>query len=289
LLVAHLCLGAPNLSAAESKPPDGFEQVRKGLDAVKAQPEVAKQTAPNLGSSVMPDWQAPGPPPARTTPSPGKNLGREGKSSNWLLEAMNPSTLPDGKSDSGASPASATGPDGSLTPREVSRRPDPGPSALGSEQLRGAAPLPGQAAAPDPFARFLGGWMTPQDYALLRPSISTSENTPQGPNREIGTSAPTSNVQTSDLSAVLRANTTGEAAKPRALIPTARVNPYLPALEPAEISAAGATVKARTESPPPVTPANALPSPATVPAPPKVPTFHSTTDDEKYFKQLKRF
>lgn len=144
---------------------------------------------------------------------------------------------------------------------------------------------------PNPLNQFLASWMTPQDYALLKPGLETSSNTgPLAPTEamlSVPSPAEISVATRSDLEASVR-------GADRSLLAPARPteNPYLQAFnEPVPfagftpplppIAAPSAPSPAPTIFVPPATP---LPPPQS-----KVPDFAKPAVDDKYFKPLKRF
>jgi hypothetical protein len=138
----------------------------------------------------------------------------------------------------------------------------------------------------DPMARFMADWLTPGDYALLRPAVSGNASTSALP----GEPAPVA----SDLSAALESWSTGGAGgigDPKVPLPGAKPadNPFLQFLTPPETPAAPLS--------PPVTFAPPPPAPLATPAAPveerrptsNLPDFVRPTSDDKYFKPLKKF
>ena len=275
--------------AAEPAAPDAFEKVRQEIEAAKATRDTPAQPSAGLSSSALPEWQGTAPPlPASV--SPGKISDPRQKSSNWLVEAMSRPTAPDDASNA----RSTTTRSGEFPPRLGETR---SPERIRIERtaavpdFRELKAFANQPVAPDPFARFLGDWMTPQDYALLRPATAT-ESAPRDGGRETGMAAPLRAGLAQDLSISIRMTGTGEPTK-RIPAPTlARENPYLSAntaptavptpqlvtLKPAPVSGAR-----------PAASANSLEAAPNSAAAPKTPDFTKPTDDEKYFKQLKRF
>ncbi|MES2695041.1 MAG: hypothetical protein V4773_16330 [Verrucomicrobiota bacterium] len=174
------------------------------------------------------------------------------------------------------------------------------------------------AAASNPLTRFLGEWMTPRDYAVLKPGLDEAASGSAG-----GANSGALPTSSSGLSI----SSSGGLMLPggiEALMPGgggfpgsgsaggsiggggggARENPYLQGFETtAGGGGGGANVGALPSFTPPVpplpqaSPAGPGPgafSPVPVPAPvapakPQIPDFARPAQDEKYFKQLKRF
>ena len=170
-LVAQLIGAGVSVScAAESAPSDGFEKVRKELEATKNTRTQAAQPAAGFSSAALPDWQGATtvPPPVATPVRKTSERETKTKSSNWLVEAMSQTNTSLGSSGTDEIRA-RTGDDSRLLlEKNTSRSVGPEKAAAGVN-IRELKPLAGQPLAPDPFARFMGGWMTPQDYALLKP------------------------------------------------------------------------------------------------------------------------
>ncbi len=290
-LVAQLIGSGVSIScAAESAPSDGFEKVRKELEATKNTRTPAAQPTAGLSSSALPDWRgaATVPPP---TPTPVRKTS-EGetkiKSSNWLVEAMSQGSPSLGSSGT-ADIRARTGDDSRVLAEKNTARRVGEEKGIAGADIRELKPLAGQPVAPDPFGRFMGGWMTPQDYALLKP-VAVGEPVPRDASRETGRVAPSLNTRTPELSISIRTSGGGESAKKN--VPVPRENPYLQAL-----AAPGVTPSPALAAPKPpiispsrsVAPPNPIQPTATAPPPLKPPDFPPLSDDEKYFKQLKRF
>jgi hypothetical protein len=146
-------------------------------------------------------------------------------------------------------------------------------------------------AVANPLESYLGGWMTPQDYALLKPSLA------QGALPGGGRDPMSPNALQSANGALPGIGGTGAAlgiSAPAAGLPApkAKENPFLQALV---TPAPAVPVPAFGAAMPPATPAvkplatAAPPPPPIEPAKSKIPDFAKPAEDEKYFKQLKRF
>ena len=290
-LLAQLIGSGVSIScAAESAPSDGFDKVRKELEATKNARTPAAPPAAGLSSSALPDWQGAATIPPPPSPAGRKIPGRETKPSNWLVEAMSQTNSSLGSSGTEENATRAVGEARLLPEKNGSRSFGPEKAAAGVD-IRELKPLAGQPVAPDPFARFLGGWMTPQDYALLKP-VAVGESAPRDMSRATGSVAPSLNARTPELSTSIRTNGSGESAKKNVPSPAPRENPYLPALAAPGVASSPALAAPK---PPIISPLRPVAAPnliqptATTPPPLKPPDFPPLSDDEKYFKQLKRF
>lgn len=289
--VAFAVAISSSAGAAESNPPDALEKVRKELEAAKTSRVPAMQPGLALPTSALPDWTGGTTPP----PSSGtaiKRAARDAKSANWLVEAMNRQPAPRVTGEAGveqreedASPSFGVGTakTGTHAGTDEMRAP--------TSESRESKRTPGQPAAPDPFARFLGEWMTPQDYALLK-SSAWNESLPRAELHGLGGASPGREVATPELSVALAA-IAGTRPPGKSIAPVApRGNPYL-----SPLAAPASSANALPSVPKPVASSGLSPSGApnvsgvmpVVPAQPKAPDFTKPSDDEKYFKQLKRF
>jgi hypothetical protein len=150
----------------------------------------------------------------------------------------------------------------------------------------------GGAEIVNPLARHLGDWMTPTDFALLKPGLTESLGSVTTPKPTqtfgaVGSAINTLPAPGSEAMVGLLAPVQGSVTS---RVP--RENPYLASLTPLAPSIPP-LVSIAKPGPPLPAPAPAIPSfppPATSPSPQsKVPEFAKPLTDEKYFKQLKRF
>ena len=273
---------SPAVAPSGPKPEQGatIEVAKKEFDAVKSLREFGpdpKGNLPRLSLPSMPSGAAPS-----ALPSAGNRpeLDRQ-PSKNWLVDAM----------EKRASEKNSRTADD----RETERGREPNELRAGRTRGREDEEKNSRPETPNPFARYLGDWMTPQDLALLKPALenSTRGDSAAGngalPNLSgeaavaLGDFGPKSAL--SGASGTNRLPATGQV----------RENPYLDVL-------GGA--RAQTAPPPavvsrpsgsfgaPQSPASAATAPGVPPPPPqagKLPEFVRPNADEKYFKQLKRF
>jgi hypothetical protein len=258
-----------------------IDSLRSGAAAVEA----GRQGLPRLS---LPDVRASGPEavPVLTLPSMSKAGLRDQKTPNGLLDAMPRPGL--GAKQSGALEKNARSPGGIGTADDSRSDTARERSSRDSDEDEQSARDRKMARATNPLDLYMAGWMTPRDYALLRPTlVPARENefalrdTALGlPGR--GFEMPTSAGEP-DLTSFLATS-----AKP--VMPPPRENAYVQALNvelPPRVS---------TPAPPPASPAPAalprptLAAPVETPAPkPVTPDFAKPPADDKYFKQLKRF
>lgn len=206
---------------------------------------------------------------------------RAAKPANWLADALEKETKP--RDDDNRLAFGETG--------ELSR---PVSATQARSELRGIRSPSEPIAWFDPLARFLGDWMTPQDYALLKPAHRRSE--PAGVEVPAGLAVASERVATQpELPFGLRG---GEGSIARGAVPKPdgaafrRDNPYLQTL--ANQAPANGIIAAPQKLSPTPPASNAPAAKGTmeiVPGIPaqKSPDFSKPTEDEKYFKQLKRF
>lgn len=168
--------------------------------------------------------------------------------------------------------------------------------------------------APNPLSAFLGDWMTPQDYALLKSGLS-------GPSAGGASAGANSSAAAAGNSSSRAAVAPGSGSSGDSLLgslaglgsrgsggfsPTKpNDNPYLSTLGATADSAPHIFAKpdfdfalpppAALPLPPPMLRTETSPllspnvSPANAPSPTKIPDFAKPNHDEKYFRQLKRF
>lgn len=231
------------------------------------------------------------------------------KSANWLVEGVareaarherdsarasssrdrrEPSSA--GGEGRGASPfpAGETSESALPSPGDPEAQPARAPDSRDSRPADHAEKAP---TAPNPLDRYLAAWMTPGDYAALQPSLGAGLSV---------SSAESGGLGAVSLPASLGGGLSGLAlpggpASPDALgvaapAPSAppRENPYLQTFTLPPAPAVGLLA-----TPPPPAPSTLTPAPSPAPANPaprpSVPDFARPAQDEKYFKQLKRF
>ena len=296
LLALALTIGASGGSAAAEKastapavrPPvveDSISSAKRDFDAVKAARNPALQQKGEVPRIGVPDLRTGAPAPGPTAP---KKLGTEKKSANWLVEAMEKQQP---RKDRGRdSDRDKFGRDTSKSSSDPETEPDDfietkkrneSDAITAEEDKRKDEPV-------NPLASYLGEWMTPQDYALLKPSLerSLSKSGLEGSTSPISSLAPSLGpIGGSESNAAPGANVRG------ALGMLPRENPYLATVGPAPQS----PIASGPVFVPPPAPVSSAPSPVMGPAPlaepprSKIPEFAKPAQDEKYFKQLKRF
>ncbi len=257
---------------------DGITAAKREFEAVKSARDPALQQRSDLPRLSLPEMRSDnGGAPDRSLVAP-KSGQPEKKSANWLLEAME-------KKDVRANPDRGTKSEreaarevvANESRHETAQRTDTARQVEVDRKLLGAPP--------DPMAKFLSGWMTPQDYALLKPGLEQSLS--------YSLSAGTATVAgalpgvASPEAALAAAGPNGPGSLVGGTKP--RENPYLSALNltPAPVAPlpAGPVVTVPSSPPPAL-----LPVPAPIAPPkPKLPEFAKPAQDEKYYKQLKRF
>jgi hypothetical protein len=141
----------------------------------------------------------------------------------------------------------------------------------------------------NPLTAFLGEWMTPQDYALLKPGLTPGSDLASGLSPAAGLNPANTVAGAGPTSEVWQG---ASAFKPMVSPPPPRENPFLQSLQPDSQVPSGSPV--RNVVPPSVAvPAHRAPiPPSPAPIPParsKIPDFAKPPTDDKYFKQLNRF
>ncbi len=258
-----------------------FEAVKEARNALSMSPSGALPTIATPELHV----ETESPTAAAGHSLPGKRDTKT-KSTNWLVDGVMKNT------DRGARDPAGNVLDNDTTTDGIAPDPDAKPETNRGDRGRDGqdrtANKPVDPVA-NPLSQFMAGWMTPQDYTLLRPGMNGdvpadrgSRDSPLLP----GTAASPSAVDFSgsNLASVL-AGIGGAADAPV----TPRDNPFLQSFVPPSPQSL------LPAAPPPAVSQPSAISPAINPpvqAPPAqfaVPDFAKPSDDAKYFKQLKRF
>lgn len=323
---ASAWLAAP-LTAAEAPPPastpapaQSIESAKKEFEALKAAREAAQR---GQGSTALPRMTVPefqtglgDPRPTQGTKA-NPALDPTKKSANWLVDGMaREAARRDGERDRSPNPnarerrepstreggANGVPSDeaGLSTEASANDLRNETPSARDSRD-RSHAEKEKTSEAPNPLNRYLAEWMTPRDYATLKPSIadglSASGSAQSSGLRDLALPASLggglSGITLPGGIAPPGADGLGSGPKSSSSVtPPPRENPYLQsfALPPAPAT----SLPAPPPTPAPFTTSPVLspmpsPTPATPAAKPAVPDFTRPAHDEKYFKQLKRF
>ncbi len=301
-----------------AEPTGGISAARKDLETIKAAKDPAQRgNRPGSGALPMPEMGVAGTaldtrpnlPSGASAPQPVPRRG-----TNWLVEAMSKDSSAalagagererngrraDGRpavgSRDGTELAEADGAEPLAAPALAATRAEE--RAANRERSEARAEASGEARAStgapeNPLTRFLGAWISPRDYALLRPTLEQgTEHSASGPGKGDAFAA------TGGVPGSAGQGTAGifglDAAPAPVNAAAVRVNPYLEAIPSrAEVPAVagGVTVtppspvRQETPLPPP-----AISSPGIAPPKPRIPDFARPAPDEKYFKQLKRF
>lgn len=262
-----------------------IEVAKREFDAVKSLREFGPDARDGVPRLTMPTMPGAGIAPA--VAPPGSALKRPEQerqpSKNWLVDAMEKRP-----NEKGARPGEDRDSDREHDPRD--------PRDSRSARARGddEEEKRNRTEPPNPFSRYLGDWMTPQDLALLKPALDAhrADNTGLSGARPAG--AGDSAFSWSETGAKALAASPKIGGRLQQANPV-RENPYLEALG-----------GGRPPAPPVPLPAsppsgsfgnNASVSPNISPVPPnplparpgQVPEFVRPNTDEKHFKQLKRF
>jgi hypothetical protein len=206
----------------------------------------------------------------------------EPKSSNWLVDAM----------EKQERPSDARGPNSRTRGRErkaAARTDDLEAGEPAARELLVAAGSEERdvPVVVNPLTQYLGDWMTPQDYSLLKPGLQSFE-AGAAAKSSVGMGTPTTAGALGIGSEFVFG---GIASSPSSVIaPVTRENPYLQSMKPDLVTSS--VVSPKSVALPPMTaprPGTIAPPPPAPPAPTKIPEFVKPPSDDRYFKQLKRF
>lgn len=294
-------------------PAASVEGARRDLDAIKALRDPSNQQKGALPKLTVPEMHTPTPgaPQPWNPKKSGAAEQHAKKSQNWLVDAMEREARAsqarertsgssrdsrlwrDRNEKSGASSNTAGDELGERSERTEGALDRDGEAIAASRETRAERePAHATPEVNNPLTRFLGEWMTPRDYAMLKPALDESLS---GRGSELaGTSPAGATLGVSGLSGS-DATLSGAGGPGRGReIP--RDNPYLQAMQnlPAPTGPAllaGAPNVTSLPAPAPVASprAEAPAPPIVVPPKSKIPEFAKPAQDEKYFKQLKRF
>ena len=288
--VSICLLSAASVFAAEKTPPDqtpppaaedpmaGAKREFEGIKAARGVTEQSKAAAP-LPIFTVPELSLGTPTPkTKARAKTAAELLAEKKSANWLVDAMMKKD-PKDEVDSLDQKVDLLAKEQVDTKKTTNEKTDTKPEASpkGPEL--------------NPLTRYMSGWMTPQDYSLLKSGMN-------GPTAESLVSRGDTSGAGSVMNAALPSDAGGGALDLMALSRTgpapstataAAGNPYLQGFAPP-------AQNFQNFSPPPAAMSPAAPAPSvftppTAPATPtsRIPDFAKPAADEKYFKQLKRF
>lgn len=277
--------------AATAKSENSISAAKRDFDSIKAAREEALHPKSDLPRVTVPELQLGNPAPRNSSSEreAESDPRTKAKSPNWLVDAMDKGRKDDPRRRGGKNSSSKDRDPGEAWNAEKSAsRSD---FTVGPETRRESAAETKDRREieppPNPLAPFLAGWMTAKDYALLKPTTSTTPETPTT------ISIPGVNPVTTEsmLAARPESRTPFRGEGPAGIGTTPAENPYLSAL-----SDPAPTIGAMTvPSQPAVAPSQPVmpPPPRYEPPPPlptvKIPDFAKPASDERYFKPLKRF
>ena len=259
--------------------PDAIAGAKKEFEGIKSARDGALLPKSGLPRVSVPQLSMPS-----ATPSAGvkqKNVVPETKSPNWLIEAME---KPERERELRGQNSKSRDRERNSNLREKSSAGSDEPSR---ELVRADDDQEKASAVFNPLTRYLGDWMTPQDYALLKPGLSVDVETDVkslttfGPLETVGNLPGATGLKSGELD--FRTST--------ATLSAPRENPFLQTLTPdvGMMPVPGPTKPVAGRPPLSPFPATILPPPPVPSAQTKIPDFAKPPTDEKYFKQLKRF
>jgi len=271
----------PAPPAGKSAPPeeDAIVGAKRQFEALKAAPGGPAQAAAHMPSFATPDFTPGAPAPHTPAARAEAAATARKKSANWLVDAM----AEKGKKIPGRDGRNGTqdGDDINGAVESPSGEREPGEKAR-------AAPRKSFEPGLNPLDHYLATWMTPQDLALLRPVMRSD---PSGlPDRmDFGLASPNAAAPGTSPAGAVGLLLSGPAASGASAAP--RDNPFLQSLTP-PAQPGGTLLPPLARGPAAPPPASSLmaPPPNPPPAPKSVtPGFVKPREDEKYYKQMKRF
>lgn len=310
MLFAAVTIGGSAEEPNAASPEGSISAAKRELDAIRAarNPAAVEQKA-ELPSFTAPELQLSKPRQGSLTKRERltrEQLEAERKAKNWLIDAMEKERELDAAARDGRKGRAELESERVLAEREALRNPEleldrDDPAAIALREADAAAKAEEQrreravreTPVSNPLAGYMAGWMTPQDFALLQPNLGAAAT--DAATFDAGT-APAAGSSVAPGTAL--SNPGGEISTSlfgeRTGAPAAATmeNPYLQPLLPATQLE---TVLMPAPAPMPAPPPSIAPvlAPATrreePPAKSTVPDFVRPSDDEKYFKQLKRF
>lgn len=284
---------APAPAAAASNGENSISAAKRDFDSIKAAREEALHPKSDLPRVTVPELQVGNPTPRNSSAEreTENDLRKKAKSPNWLVDAME-------KREKKSDPRNRGGKSGMPRDADLAEAWDAEKSAAKSDftvppEKRADASAEARERReteppPNPLAPFLAGWMTAQDYALLKPTTTTNAG---GAAVVSIPGVNTTPANDSILAARTEVRTPFRGDSPSGISPSSAENPYLAALNEAAPALGALTVPGQPAATPnlPVAP----PPPRYEPPPPpptvKIPDFAKPANDERYFKPLKRF
>jgi hypothetical protein len=266
--------------------PDAIAGAKKEFERIKSVREESRLSTGGLPRFGVPELPAQLPLPVIV---PNRKISPvEPKPGNWLVDAMEKQKI---SSDSGGTDSRPRGrrsrnglDEESVTNEEFEPRRS---GESGHDRKTDQAPTP---IVINPLTRFLGEWMTPQDYALLKPGLTQSFDPREGAKNFTSTHTPGSSLTLGGLNDFAFG---GQGSAPSVSVASPqRDNPYLDPIKlelPVRMSTGNPGANALPATPAPRVPAATAPSPAQMPPSTKIPEFAKPPPDDRYFKQLKRF
>ena len=278
-------------AAAASPAEDSIASAKREFELLKAARDGTLQQKGELPRIGVPDFHQGVPAPSLRAPNSSQSTLPPAKSAHWLVDAMekksNSGQFRDHRGRERDWERAST--DFSLTSEKESS-PEATKSSLARDVSRDDE-LRAAKAPVNPLARYLGDWMTPHDYALLKPGLDASLAT--GGDARIGPGAgalapglPAGGVGAEDVLGF------GGGGAPVLPAPSPRENPFREGLNlPAATPTSMPPPRVVAPMPSPAPPAS-IPSASPVQMPPpksRTPDFAQPGNDDKYYKQLKRF
>lgn len=282
-------------TATTAAPRDGIAEAKKDFDGIKSIRDASLLPNSRMPKISAPELSLPTPTPT-TAPTKAKSNPRDAKTSNWLVDAMEKTSSAnqlqemrprDRKDRSGGRERDRDVEDDNRDGQSLAEIEKDNARIERERRDQQREEDVTSAVVANPLNDFLGTWMTPQDYSLLKPGLTPSTDSGLGAKASTLPSSISGTIPGGGLSDLTR---TGSAS-PAITIPPPRENPYLQSMKtdlPNAVPTARRQIDILPIVPPSRPPPIIAPTPV-APSPSKIPEFAKPPTDDRYFKQLKRF
>lgn len=285
---------APVPPPARNGATDTMESARDGIRALKVEREAPNLSGVSRPRIAAPEWHGGAASTPAVRPAPPNPKG-EARNPNWLIDALAQPDAADGLAQDrddarSGRPGARVAPDRAGLARSRAGL-APAESRSAAERIPPSPGMPGTGPITNPLTAYLDGWMTPQDFALLKPGLDGGSSALL-PMADAGTAPGGFPAGALSPAGAFRGPGPAPLAPAGDRPGAGRENPFLAALNAPVAGGAVAAQTPRLALPAPGPATMASPSGQSPPSPPpasRTPDFARPAADEKYFKPLKRF